>query len=223
MAADLRLRTHFFNLPDPRRAGRSPYRLLDLILIAIAATVAGAQDFGQIEVLARKRRGWLARFCRLPQGEEGRPLTPCHDTFERLFRRLNPRHFAGCLASWTAALAEGLGIKHVAIDGKALRGSGRAGDGLRALHLVSAWASEVSLSLGCVACCEKSNVSSSAYPLQKLNCWTLPSRSCLSWASDFGVSGNKYRPVSRCLLIWIVPLWMRSCSQCGGTSSRLAS
>jgi hypothetical protein len=46
MAADLRLRTHFFNLPDPRRAGRSPYRLLDLVFITIAATVAGAQDFG---------------------------------------------------------------------------------------------------------------------------------------------------------------------------------
>src|SRR6266487_4326401 len=84
MAADLRLRTHFFNLPDPRRAGRSPYRLLDLIFIAVAATVAGAQDFGQIEVFARKRKGWLARFCRLPTHGQGRPLTPCHDTFERL-------------------------------------------------------------------------------------------------------------------------------------------
>jgi hypothetical protein len=119
MPADLRLRTHFFNLPDPRRAGRSPYRLLDLIFIAIAATVAGAQDFGQVEVFARKRRDWLARYCQLPQDEEGGPLTPCQDTFERLFKRLNPRHFAGCLASWTAALAEGLGIKHVAIDGTA--------------------------------------------------------------------------------------------------------
>jgi predicted transposase YbfD/YdcC len=157
MATDLRLRTHFFNLRDPRRPGRSPYRLLDLIFIAIAATVAGAQDFGQIEVFARKRRDWLARFCQLPQDEQGQPLTPCQDTFERLFKRLNPRHFAGCLASWTAALAEGLGLKHIAIDGKALRGSGRSGDGLRALHTVSAWASEVSLSLGCVACSEKSN------------------------------------------------------------------
>jgi predicted transposase YbfD/YdcC len=157
MAADLRLRTHFFNLPDPRRAGRSPYRLLDLVFITIAATVAGAQDFGQVEVFARKRRDWLARYCRLPQGEEGRPQTPCQDTFERLFKRLNPRHFARCLASWTAAVAEGLGLGHIAIDGKALRGSGRPGDCLRALHLVSAWASEASLSLGCVACSEKSN------------------------------------------------------------------
>jgi predicted transposase YbfD/YdcC len=157
MAADLRLRTHFFNLRDPRRAGRSPYRLLDLIFIAIAATIAGAQDWGQIEVFARKRRDWLARFCGLPTDEQGQPLTPCHDTFERLFKRLNPRHFARCLASWTAALAEGLGLEHVAIDGKALRGSGRPDDGLRALHLVSAWATEAHLSLGCVACSEKSN------------------------------------------------------------------
>jgi hypothetical protein len=103
MAADLRLRTHFFNLPDPRRAGRSPYRLPDLVFITIAATVAGAQDFGQVEVFARKRRDWLARFCQLPQDEEGRPLTPCQDTFERLFKRLNPRHFAGRATPQTLA------------------------------------------------------------------------------------------------------------------------
>src|SRR6266487_4252473 len=79
MAADLRLRTHFFNLQDPRRAGRSPYRLLDLIFMAIAAAVAGAQDFGQVEAFARKRKDWLPRFCRLPTDGPGQPLAPCQD------------------------------------------------------------------------------------------------------------------------------------------------
>jgi len=155
MATDLRFRIHFFNLADPRRAERSPYLFLDLIFIAVAATVAGAQDFGQIALFASKRKAWLARFCRLPVDEQGQTRTPCPDTFERLFKRLNPRHFARCLANWSAALAEGLGLAHIAIDGKALRGS--ADGALRALHLVSAWATANRLSLGCVACQEKSN------------------------------------------------------------------
>jgi predicted transposase YbfD/YdcC len=153
----LQFRQHFFNLKDPRRADRSPYRFLDLLFIAIAATVAGAQDFGQIAVFACKRKGWLAKFCQLPSDGQGELRTPCHDTFERLFKRLNPRHFGRCLASWTAALAGGLGLKHVAIDGKTLRGSSRTSEGLCALHLVSAWATENQLSLGCVAVEEKSN------------------------------------------------------------------
>src|SRR5262249_16764502 len=159
MAIDLRFRTHFFNLADPRRAERSCYRFLDLIFIAIAATVAGAQDFGQIAVFASKRKAWLARFCHLPQADQPEILTPspttCPHPFQRLFKRPNPRHFARCLANWTAALAQGLGLTHIAIDGKTLCGS--ADGALRALHLVSAWATENQLSLGCVACAEKSN------------------------------------------------------------------
>src|SRR5262249_25910504 len=157
MAADLRFRTHFLNPADPRRAERSPYRFLDLIFIAIAASVAGAQDWGQIAVFASKRKAWLAKFCQLPQDEHGEVRTPCQDTFERLFKRLNPRQFARSLADWTAALAQALPLAHIAIDGKALSGSDRPDDGLRALHLVSAWATESQLSLGCVACEEKSN------------------------------------------------------------------
>jgi predicted transposase YbfD/YdcC len=157
MATDLRFRTHFFNLADPRRAERSPYRFLDLIFIAVAASVAGAQDWGQIALFASKRKDWLAKFCQLPQDEQGQLRTPCADTFERLFKRLNPRYFARCLANWSAALADGLALEHIAIDGKALRGSGRPDDNRRALHLVSAWATAQQLSLGCVACSEKSN------------------------------------------------------------------
>jgi predicted transposase YbfD/YdcC len=142
---------HFRKLRDPRpRACCADYRLVDLLFIAFAAVVAGADDWHQVATFARERRDWLARYCHLPEGR-----TPSHDTFERLFKRLDPARFGKCFSAWTASLAFELGLKHVAIDGKALRGSAR--DGLRALHLVSAWAVENRLSLGQVACSEKSN------------------------------------------------------------------
>src|SRR5262249_34943559 len=58
---------------------------------------------------------------------------------------------------WVKALAQSLGLRHIANDGKTLRHSGNAAKGWRPLHLVSAWASQAHLSLGQVAVEQKSN------------------------------------------------------------------
>jgi predicted transposase YbfD/YdcC len=149
---------YFANLRDPRRVCRASYRFFDLVFIALVATIAGADDPHAIAVFAHERRVWLQKYCRLPvDPQTAEILTPSHDTFERLLKRLNPSAFARCFGRWTAALAENLGLKHVAIDGKCLRGSGNAKDGQRALHLVQAWSTENQLSLGQVAVDQKSN------------------------------------------------------------------
>lgn len=95
------------------------------------------------------RIDWLQRFLALPNG------IPSHDTFERVFASLDPQPFQSCFRNWVRALQEQLAIKHVAIDGKTLRGS--ALGPLGPLHLVSAWAVEQRLSLGQVAVAKKSN------------------------------------------------------------------
>jgi predicted transposase YbfD/YdcC len=123
--------------------------LQDIIVIALCAVIAGAQDWQEIETFGRKRHDWLKRFLKLPNG------IPAHDTFERVFDRLNPQAFQACFQSWVQAVQQALNIKHVAIDGKTLRGSGSAQFG--ALHLVSAWATAQRLSLGQVAVDAKSN------------------------------------------------------------------
>ena len=146
---DLSLPKCFAKLKDPRRAHRRLHLLQDIIIIALCAVIAGAQDWQEIETFGRKRRDWLKRFLKLPHG------IPAHDTFERVFDRLNPRAFQACFRAWLQAIQETLSIKHVAIDGKTLRGSGSAK--LGPLHLVSAWATAQLLSLGQVAVDEKSN------------------------------------------------------------------
>jgi predicted transposase YbfD/YdcC len=117
--------------------------LQDIIVIAVCAVIAGAQDWQEIETFGRKRRDWLKGYLKLPNG------IPSHDTFERVFDRLQPKAFQACFRSWVQALQESLKIKHVAIDGKTLRRSGSAK--LGPLHLVSAWATAQHLSLGQVA------------------------------------------------------------------------
>jgi predicted transposase YbfD/YdcC len=146
---DLSIAKHFAKLKDPRRAHRRLHLLQDIIVIALCAVLAGAQDWQEIETFGRKRRAWLKRFLKLPKG------IPSHDTFERVFDRLDPHVFQACFREWVQAVQQALGIKQVAIDGKTLRGSGSAQ--LGPLHLVSAWATAQRLSLGQVAVDEKSN------------------------------------------------------------------
>jgi predicted transposase YbfD/YdcC len=149
--APIRLATYFGMLRDPRVRGRCEHRLLDIIVMALCAVIANCNDWQQIAVFAQERQDWFARFLALPNG------VPSHDTFERVFDRLDPAAFQKCFRAWVRALTRSLDLPHIAIDGKTLRSSGSDGADLGPLHLVSAWATEAHLSLGQVAVDEKSN------------------------------------------------------------------
>ena len=147
----LSIQHHFADLPDPRRQHGQLHRLLDILVIALCAVIAGSNTWQEVETFARRRRDWLGRFLHLPNG------VPSHDTFERVFDRLDQAALQRCLLSWLAAICDGLRIGPIAIDGKTARRSGSPTRGIQALHLVSAWATEHSLTLGQVATQEKSN------------------------------------------------------------------
>ena len=149
MATPLAIKHHFRKLKDPRIKRHKRHLLPNIIVIALCAVLCGAKDWQQIETFGKRRLDWLRRI--LTNLTE----VPSHDTFERVFDRIDPRAFHQCFQSWVAAIAEKLNIKHIAIDGKTLRGSGSSK--LGPLHLVSAWATEQHLSLGQVATAEKSN------------------------------------------------------------------
>jgi predicted transposase YbfD/YdcC len=147
--AHVTIRKHFRKLKDPRRAHCRRHLLMDIIVIAICAVICGANDWQQVVTFAKKRQDWLQGFLELPNG------IPSHDTFERVFDRLDPGVFQMGFRDWMQALSETLVIKQIAIDGKTLRGSGTSK--LGPLHLVSAWATANHLSLGQVAVADESN------------------------------------------------------------------
>jgi predicted transposase YbfD/YdcC len=146
---DLSIPTYFAKVKDPRRRHRRLHPLQDILVLALCAVICGAQDWQEVETFGHKRHAWLKGFLQLPNG------IPSHDTFERVFDRLCPQAFQACFRNWVRAVSEALRIKHVAIDGKTLRGSGSAR--LGPLHVVSAWATAQHLSLGQVAVDAKSN------------------------------------------------------------------
>jgi predicted transposase YbfD/YdcC len=132
---------HFADLPDPRVDRTRKHALGDILVIALCATIAGADSWEEVERFGRAKHDWLRTFLALPNG------IPSHDTFYRVFARLDPRRFGECIAAWMAAVCEAAGLRHIAIDGKAVRSAPRATFS-GCLHLVSAWAAENRLILG---------------------------------------------------------------------------
>ena len=141
---------HFATVADPRDRRFITHLLGDILTIALCALLSGAKSFEDIAAFGRTKEAWLRSLgLTLPHG------IPSHDTFRDLFCHLAPNVFQDCFTSWINALCAHLGVKHVQIDGKALRGS-RGLDGT-CLHLVSAWVGANSLTLGQVAVEDKSN------------------------------------------------------------------
>ena len=128
----LAIHKHFRSLKDPRVVGRRKHLLADLVVITICAVICGCNDWQQIATFAKTRLDWLKKYLRLPHG------VPSHDTFERVFDRIDPAAFQACFRDWMQVLHEAMGLSQIAIDGKTLRGSGAGGR--QTLHLVSAWA-----------------------------------------------------------------------------------
>lgn len=142
--------TTFENLTDPRVERTRRHELFDLVVVALCATIAGADGWADIERFGKERLAWLRSFLPLVNG------IPSHDTFGRVFSRLDPARLATCIQQWLNDIGREIG-KQIAIDGKALRRSFDKAAGKNPLHLVSAWACEARLTLGQVATEAKSN------------------------------------------------------------------
>jgi predicted transposase YbfD/YdcC len=140
----------FAALEDPRRPNARHHQLLDILVIAFCASLGGAESCVDLADFAAAKEDVLREFLTL----EGGP--PSHDTFRRVFRRLDPESFAAC---WQAYL-DSLGAVcrgPVAIDGKTLRGAHDRAAGASPLQMVSAFASATRLTLGQIAVDAQSN------------------------------------------------------------------
>jgi predicted transposase YbfD/YdcC len=141
----------FENLTDPRMERTKRHSLLDIIVLAVCATLGNADGWADIERFARAKIDFFRSFLDLPSG------IPSHDTFGRVFARLEPAALMACIQQWLDALGAAVAGEVVAIDGKTLRGSFDRAAGQNPLHLVSAWACDARLTLGQVAVDAKSN------------------------------------------------------------------
>src|SRR6266581_8939267 len=138
-------------IADPRRQCKNlKHRLEDIIVMGFLAVLCGADDFVEMAAWARHHRDFLATFLDLPHG------IPAHDTFNRVFAVLRPATLQEVLISWLLE-RRGLPGDWIHVDGKTMKHTRCKARGLRALHVVSACASQAGLTLGQVAVDAKSN------------------------------------------------------------------
>jgi predicted transposase YbfD/YdcC len=136
------LEEHFGKIPDPRVEGRCAHKLIDIICIAIAGVMCGANSWSEIETFGKAKETWLRQYLELPNG------VPSHDTFGRVFGLLDAEAFERQFASWIESVFRRTRGQVVAVDGKTARRSHNRAMGKDAIHMVSAWASANRLVLG---------------------------------------------------------------------------
>jgi predicted transposase YbfD/YdcC len=133
----------FRRLPDPR-ADNARHDLLEVLFIALAAVLCGAESCSDMAEFGRSKEGLLRLFLRLEHG------VPSHDTFSRVFRLLKPQAFELVFRRFMAAFAKANGLNLtgvVAIDGKALRGAYERGGRATPVQLVNVFAVDARMAL----------------------------------------------------------------------------
>ena len=141
---------HFSDLNDPRRENRR-HLLLDIVFIAICGVICGADDWSAVRAFGEAKYSWLKGFLELPHG------IPSDETFRRVFARLNGEQFQDRFVAWVRDVFEVTKGQVIPVDGKCVRRSHDRTAGKKAIHLVSAWATENHLVLGQIKVDEKSN------------------------------------------------------------------
>ncbi|MCY4654551.1 MAG: ISAs1 family transposase [Dehalococcoidia bacterium] len=151
MTAPQSLIEHFSRLEDPRVERNRKHELMDVIVLCVCAVVSGAEGWSDIEEFGRAKLDWLRRYVPLANG------VPVDDTIARIISALSVSGFQDCFTSWMEDVVEFSGGEIIAVDGKAHRRSHDHKKGVKALHMVSAWACRNQLVLGQVKTQEKSN------------------------------------------------------------------
>jgi predicted transposase YbfD/YdcC len=141
---------HFSAIKDTRQSWKVMYPLREVILLTVCGTIASCDDYDDIAEWGAAHLNFLRSMSEFHYG------IPCRDWIRVVMNRVDPALFSACFQAWVAERWPGV-PSLVALDGKTSRRSHDDAAGRRALHLVSAFATDRHLVLGQEAVEEKSN------------------------------------------------------------------
>ena len=142
--------SYFKDLPDYRQKGKVAYPLEEVLLLMLAAALAGAETVADMARFGRAKLKFLQRFRLFENG------TPSHDQLGIILARLDPIAFQRCFVAWAAALTK-TSADVIAIDGKTVRRSYQKKGAEEPIHVVSAFAARQRMVLGQTKVGDKSN------------------------------------------------------------------
>jgi predicted transposase YbfD/YdcC len=183
---------HFESLTDPRVNRGKNHSLIEMIFVALTATICGAQGWADVARFAKSKRKWFRQFIALEHG------VPSHDTFGRVFSALDTGEFLTAMHAWVDVFAGSLRGQGIAIDGKTLRGSFDRAAGQSPLHTITAFACGTRLCLRQMSVGEKSNeipavpallklmeLSGATVTLDAMHCQVETARAILAAEADY--------------------------------------
>lgn len=139
----------FKEIPDHRIERRKLHSVEEILLVTFCGMIAGCDSWDDLELFGKTKLEYLRRYFSYING------APSDDTLRRFFRVLDPVAFESCFIKWVRSFQLDLAEKIVAVDGKTSR---RSFDGEnKPLHLVSAFVSELGVTLGQLKTEDKSN------------------------------------------------------------------
>ena len=142
---------HFSVVPDPRVERGKKHKLIDVLFVGLATILSDGETFSDMEEFGEIREEWLRKYLELPCG------IPSEDTFQRVFAAIDPKAFADCLMNWTESIQSAVQGQVIALDGKTIRHSFDTWHKKGAVHVVSAWCTDLGLALGHEIVDSKSN------------------------------------------------------------------
>ena len=144
------LAKHFSEIQDSRVDYLVEHKLIDVITIAVCATICGADGWEEIAEWATEKKEWLKNRLKIDK-------IPSAATIRRVFILIDPEEFQVSFQTWISSVCKLIRGQVIAIDGKQLRGSANRKQGKEALCIVSAWATANKIVLGQCKAEEKSN------------------------------------------------------------------
>lgn len=141
---------YFKEINDPRIDRNKKHSLDDIFKLTILGSICGVTSWEGISIFAKEKKEALQGVVSYKNG------VPSHDTFERVFARINPKEFGSCFIRWTKDLCD-FKEELICIDGKRVRRSYDTCDNKDAIHLVNAWASKNSMVLAQYKVSDKTN------------------------------------------------------------------
>jgi predicted transposase YbfD/YdcC len=140
---------NFAELSDPRSERNQLYRIEEILLLSLCASLCGAEGWQDVEDFGKLKIRYLRQYLNYENG------TPSDDTLRRFYRNINPDEFEKLFREWVGGIAKKAQVKVIAIDGKSVRRS--RDEDAKMLHVISAFATEARMVLGQEKVSEKSN------------------------------------------------------------------
>ena len=184
------------SIPDYRVGNAVEHKLIDIMVIAILGTICCADTWTDIANFGEAKKEWLSTFLELPNG------IPSHDTFSRVFSKINPEAFHNAFIEWVSEISEIIKGQVISIDGKTVRRSHDKKNGKSAIHIVSAWANENKLVLGQKKVDEKSNEITAIPELLKI----LDVKGCIISIDAMGTQKGIAKTIIKCEADYILAL-----------------